>query len=221
MCLPEANPDNTLETTTPSPELFAGSNPLGYSMDMAGYSHKRPFRYFVKRILWASIQLPFLRGAPKRLSPLRIALLRLFGAIVKGPCLVCGGVKIWEPWNLELGAYSTIGTNAEIYNLSMIKIGAHSVISQEVHLCSASHDYLDTAFSLFSQPISIGSSVWIAARAFVAPGVSIGDGAVVGACSVVTSDLPPWTVCVGSPCRPVKPRTMRQGKPTGSREAPG
>jgi putative colanic acid biosynthesis acetyltransferase WcaF len=178
------------------------------SMNFADYTHKRSLTYLVKRALWTCVQLPFLRGTPKQFSPLRIVLLKLFGAKIKEACLICGGVKIWEPWNLELGAFCTIGTNAEVYNLARIVIGSNSVISQDVYLCSASHSYSDPTFPLFSKPIIIGSSVWIAARAFVSPGVSVGEGAVVGACSVVTRDLPAWTICVGNPCRPLKPRKM-------------
>jgi putative colanic acid biosynthesis acetyltransferase WcaF len=180
------------------------------SMNFAAYTHKRPFTYLVKRVLWACVQLPFLRGTPKQFSPLRITLLRLFGAKIKEACLICGGVKIWEPWNLDLGAFCTIGTNAEVYNLAKVTIGSNSVVSQDVYLCSASHNYSDPTFSLFSKPIIIGSSVWIAAKAFVSPGVSIGEGAVVGACSVVTRDMPAWTICVGNPCRPLKPRKMNR-----------
>jgi putative colanic acid biosynthesis acetyltransferase WcaF len=57
----------------------------------------------------------------------------------------------------------------------------------------------------------------VAADAFVGPGVTIGAGAVVGARSNVFGDLPAWTVCVGSPARPVKRRTLTDAAPT----APG
>jgi putative colanic acid biosynthesis acetyltransferase WcaF len=178
-------------------------------VELGSYSHKRPLSYLLKRALWAFFQLPFLRGTPKQLSFLRVGLLKLFGARIAGGCLICGGVRVWEPWNLEMGAHSVVGTGAEIYNLAKITIGANAVISQDAYLCSASHDYTDKAFPLFSKPISIGSGAWVASKAFIGPGVSIGEGTVIGACSVVTKDMPAWMVCAGNPCKPIKPRLMQ------------
>jgi putative colanic acid biosynthesis acetyltransferase WcaF len=108
-----------------------------------------------------------------------------------------------------MGAHSVVGTGAEIYNLAKITIGSNAVISQDAYLCSASHDYTDKAFPLFSKPISIGEGAWVASKAFVGPGVSIGEGTVIGACSVVTKDMPAWMVCAGNPCKPIKPRLMQ------------
>ena len=56
----------------------------------------------------------------------------------------------------------------------------------------------------------IGGDVFIGARGFVMPGVQIGEGAVVGACAVVTKDVPPWTVVAGNPAREVKKRVLRE-----------
>jgi putative colanic acid biosynthesis acetyltransferase WcaF len=179
------------------------------AVDLGSYVHKRPWQYLVKRAVWACVQLPFWPGMPKKLSSLRVALLRLFGAHIGEGCQICGGVRIWEPWNLQMGIRSVFGVGAEIYNLAKITIGSNSVISQGAYLCSASHDYTQPSFPLFSKPISIGDGAWIAARAFVGPGVSIGDGTVIGACSVVTKDMPAWTVCAGNPCKPIKPRLMQ------------
>ena len=60
----------------------------------------------------------------------------------------------------------------------------------------------------YSSPIYINSNVWIAASSMLCPGVTIGDGCVVGARSLVTSNLPPWTICVGSPAKVVKNRIL-------------
>ena len=179
------------------------------AVDLGSYVHKRPLSYLIKRGLWACVQLPFVRGTPKQLSGLRIALLRLFGAQIGRGCQVCGGVRVWEPWNLRMGSSSVFGTGAEIYNLARITIGSNTVISQDAYLCSASHDYTNPVFPLFSRDISVGDGAWVASRAFVGPGVSIGEGTVIGACSVVTKDMPPWTVCAGNPCKPLKPRQMQ------------
>jgi putative colanic acid biosynthesis acetyltransferase WcaF len=111
--------------------------------------------------------------------------------------------------------YSVLGDDVEVYNLAPITVGSNSIISQNTYLCSATHDYQDPTFSLYSKPISIGSSAWIAADVFVGPGITIGDGAVVGARSVVTKDVPAWMVCAGNPCRPIKPRLIRKDTVAG------
>jgi putative colanic acid biosynthesis acetyltransferase WcaF len=94
--------------------------------------------------------------------------------------------------------------------MAKIVIGAKAVISQDVDLIAGSHDYtrvdLQPELPLITRPIEIGSQAWVCAQAFVLPGVSIGEGAVIGARSVVTHDQPAWMVCAGNPCRPLKPR---------------
>ena len=69
------------------------------------------------------------------------------------------------------------------------------------------------------KPIRIGSECWIAAGVFVGPGVTVGDGTVVGARAVVTKDMPPWTVCAGNPCKPLKPRILQALAPVSPRPA--
>jgi len=160
------------------------------------------------RALWSLFQLPFLPHTPKALSPLRIALLRLFGAKIGPACEVGGGVKIWVPWNLTMGERSAIGFNAEIYNFAPVVIGRHVVISQYTYLCTSTHDYKHPNFPLVSKPIEIRSQAWVAADCLISPGVTIGEGAVIGARSLVTKSMPAWMVCTGSPCKPIKARVI-------------
>ena len=99
-----------------------------------------------------------------------------------------------------------IGPEVQIYNLAPVRLGYGANLSQRVHLCAGSHDFHHWSMPLDARPINIGDNVWIAAEAFVGPGVTIGELAVIGARSVVTRDQPARMVCVGVPCRPLKPR---------------
>jgi putative colanic acid biosynthesis acetyltransferase WcaF len=176
-------------------------------VNLSAYEDRRPWGYLLKRLLWSSVQLPFWLRIPRVMNPVRIGLLRLFGAQIERRCLV-GSARIWIPWNLHMDEFSAIGDSVEIYNLAPIRIGANSVVSQRSYLCTATHDYTKSNFPIYSMPITIGASAWIAAAAFVGPGINVGEGAVVGAFSVVTKDVPPWTVCAGNPCRVIKPRRL-------------
>lgn len=183
------------------------TSPTG--VDLSSYRNKRSKKYLALRVLWACFQLPFFSKTPKYIHGLRIALLRLFGARIGKGCMIASGTKVWVPWNLTMGDYAIIGEGVRVYNLAPISIGANAVVSQFSYLCAATHDYTDPAFRLETKPITIHASAWLAADVFVAPGVTVGEGAVVGACSVVTKDVPPWMVCAGNPCRPIKPRILR------------
>jgi len=135
-------------------------------------------------------------------------ILRQFGAKVGMGVHVYPKVQIWAPWNLELGDFTGIGNNVILYSQGKISIGHRSVVSQGAHLCAGTHDYTQAGFPLITKQITIGSQVWIAAEAFIHPGISIEEGCVIGARSVVTKDMPAWTVCSGFPCQPIKERTI-------------
>jgi putative colanic acid biosynthesis acetyltransferase WcaF len=141
----------------------------------------------------------------------RAALLKAFGAKMGRDCHVYAKAKIWAPWNLVIADEGAVGDDATLYSMATITIGKRAVISQGVHLCTGTHDYTDPAFRLFAKPIEVGEDAWVCAEAFVGPGVKIGDGAVIGARSVVLRDMPAWTVCSGHPCSPRKPRIINGG----------
>jgi putative colanic acid biosynthesis acetyltransferase WcaF len=168
-----------------------------------------PLGVKVKRALWGPFKLLFLRGTGRWLSPVRIAALRLFGAQIESPALVMDGVLVWHPWSLTLKRYCTVGRGVEVYNFAHITIGEQATVSQGTYLCSASHDFEDPTMPLVFRPIVIGAQSWVAANCFVGPGVSVGEGAVVGAHSVVVKDVPAWTVVAGNPARVIRPRRFR------------
>jgi putative colanic acid biosynthesis acetyltransferase WcaF len=166
------------------------------------------FREKLARAAWHCIEATLFRFSPQPMYRWRNWLLRRFGARVDPSARIRPTVRIEVPWNLSVGAETIIGDDAILYCLGAVTIGARSVISQYAHLCAGTHDFTKREFPLLRPPIRVGEDVWIAADVFVGPGVTVGDGVVVGARSSVFDDLPPWTVCVGSPARPVSNRTL-------------
>ncbi len=162
------------------------------------------------RLIW-SIIWPLFKYLPKFASTLRVAVLRLFGAKIGLACLIESGVKILIPWNLYLSNFVVIGKNVEIYNFGKVSISTMTVISQYCYLCSGSHDYTHPHMPLIWKDIAIGSECWITAGVFIAPGVTISDGIVVGSQSVVTKNLTEnWSVYAGNPCAYIKHRQMKE-----------
>ena len=157
------------------------------------------------RVLWAVVR-PLFRLTPRPLWLLRVWLLRLFGAKIGSEVHIYPTVRISIPWNLVIADQVAIGERVILYALGPITIGARSVISQYSHLCAGSHDYRDPAFLLQKKPIEIGSDVWVCAQSFIGPGVVVGDGAVIGACSVVMKNVAVRIVGHGNPFKIIKSR---------------
>ena len=74
------------------------------------------------------------------------------------------------------------------------------MIAQEAYLCTGTHEFTAEDWPLVTREIFIGAQAFIGARAFVLPGIKVGRDAIIGACSVVTRDVPPGTICAGNPC---------------------
>lgn len=167
----------------------------------------------VARVLWGAAWLLLFRPSPRPFHRWRNFLLRLFGASLHKSAVVYPSARVWAPWNLTMGQHSCLASEVICYCLNRISIGDHSVISQFTHLCGGTHDYEHPNLPLVTAPIVIEDQVWVAADVFVGPGVTIGQGAVVGARSNVFNDLPAWKVCAGSPAKPIKDRVIRPSQP--------
>ncbi len=168
----------------------------------------------IRRAIWRFLIRPVFMLSPGSANDLRIFLLRVMGAQIGEHCLVSAKVDVLMPWNLVLEPYVALGRAVNVYNYGVVKIGRMTLVSQNVHLCTGSHDYTHPHMPLIWKPITIGSECWVASEVFIAPGVTIGDGAVIGARSVVTKDQPAWMVCAGNPCVPLKPRELRPAGPS-------
>lgn len=160
----------------------------------------------VRRLLWSMVQATFYRGSFHTWSGWRATLLRAFGARVGRQCTIRRTSRVYYPWKLVLGDFSSLGDAAEVYNLGPVTIGQRVTVSQEAYLCAGTHDYTRITMPLVTMPITIGDDAWICARAFVGPGISIGEGAIVAACAVAVKDVPPWTIVGGNPAKAVKTR---------------
>ena len=162
----------------------------------------------IGRVLWGFVWLLLYRPSPKPFHFWRRSLLRLFGARIGSGACPHPSAKIWAPWNLEMGDHSCLSHSVDCYCVAPVRIGAHATVSQYSYLCTASHDCEQSDMPLITAPILIGDGAWITADVFVGPGVTIGNGAVVGARSTVIKDVPPWTVVAGNPAKVLRHREL-------------
>jgi putative colanic acid biosynthesis acetyltransferase WcaF len=163
----------------------------------------------IYRIIWTVAWRLLAAWTPPPLHGWRRLLLRLFGAKVAPTAGIYPSARIWSPANLEVGDYAFIGPRVIVYSMAKITFAPYALVSQGAHICTGTHDIEDDHFQLQAEPIVIGYRAWIAAEAFVGPGVIVGDGAVLGARSCAFENLEPWTVYVGNPARAIKPRKVR------------
>ena len=159
-----------------------------------------------RRAVWNLCWLLFYRPSPRPLHAWRSLLLRLFGARMGPDCHFYPGSRVWAPWNLVCDDHVAAGDGVEIYNPSRMELASHVILSQNAYLCGATHDYNDPAFPLISYRMRLEPYAWICARSMVAPGVHVGEGAVLGLGAVATRDLQAWTVYGGNPALPLRPR---------------
>lgn len=121
---------------------------------------------------------------------LRIAILRAFGATIGRGVIIRQGVRIHWPWKLTVGDDVWIGVDAWLLNLEPIIVGSNVCISQGALLCTGSHLADSPGFEFDNAPIHVRDGAWIAVRATVLRGVTVGEDAVVGATALVVNDVP-------------------------------
>lgn len=156
--------------------------------------------------LWWIVQGTLFRMSPQFLYGFRRFLLRLFGAKIGKKVIIRPSVKITYPWKVSIGDYSWIGDDVVLYSLGEIEIGDNVVISQKSYLCTGSHDYLKLDFPISAKKIIIKDESWLATDVFVAPGITVGRGTVVGSRSSVYKEIPANKVSFGNPAKIIKNR---------------
>ena len=163
----------------------------------------------ILRLLWNIVWLLLYRYSPTPLHAWRCFFLRLFGATIGKKAHPYPSSKVWAPWNLTMDDYSCLSHYVDCYCVDKVYLGKHVTVSQYSFLCTASHDYTHPDMPLITAPITIQDNAWVTSDVFVAPGVTIGEGAVIGARSVVIKDVAPWTVVAGHPAKFIKERRMK------------
>jgi putative colanic acid biosynthesis acetyltransferase WcaF len=179
------------------------------------YVNRFTFKQKAARVLWALVCTVFFRPTLAWFYPCQLwrnLLLRMFGTKTWYQAQFFPTAKIWAPWNLKTGRSVAIDDNVDLYNVAPIIIGHMVSISRRAFLCTASHDISDVERSLKIAPIKIGNGVWIGAEAYIGPGVTIGDGTVIAAKSVVVKDVAPWAVVGGNPAMFIKDRSVRKSE---------
>ena len=168
----------------------------------------------VKRLLWSIVQATAYRGSFHTWSSWRAMLLRCFGARIGRRCMIRRTTRVYYPWKFAMGDLSSLGDGAQVYNLGPVTIGSRVTISQEAYLCAGTHDYTKAAMPLLTPPIAIEDDVWICARAFIGPGLTIRRGSVVAAAAVVVKDVPEWTIVGGNPAKVIRTRDYEDRGPS-------
>jgi putative colanic acid biosynthesis acetyltransferase WcaF len=163
------------------------------------------------RALWGVGYIVLYRFSPRPLHGWRRIVLRLFGAKIGKGVLPYPTANIWAPWNLEMGDRSVIGDGVDCYSVDRVVFGKHAVASQRSFLCTASREIHDPDFPLMTAPITLEAEAWVAAEAYIGPGVSLREGAVAAARAVVLEDVLPWMIAGGSPAKVIGTRRRSGG----------
>lgn len=167
-----------------------------------------PGRSFAWQAAWFFLGLPVLRSSLIPSSSLRVRLLRLFGARVGSGVVIKPGVRVKYPWRLSIGNDCWIGEDCWIDNLDDVVIDHDVCISQGAYLCTGNHDWSDPSFGLIIRPIKLETGSWIGARAVLAPGVVLREGAIAAAGSVVQRGIPAYEIHSGNPATFVRRRNV-------------
>lgn len=153
----------------------------------------------LRRAAWLFLGWPLFRSPMLPFSGLRTALLRLFGARVGAGVVIHSEVCVKYPWHLEMGDHCWIGERVWIDNLTLVRLGDNVCISQGCYVCTGNHDWTDAAFGLIVRPVELKNGAWAGAKSVLLPGVTLGEGAVAGAGSVVAQSIPPYEIHTGNP----------------------
>ncbi|MBL9002171.1 MAG: putative colanic acid biosynthesis acetyltransferase [Phycisphaerae bacterium] len=177
-------------------------------MDTSGFVNPHSVGNKVGRLAWRIVWMVLFRPTPWFMTGWRSFLLRCFGAKITR-AEFHQSVRVWAPWRLKVGSDVYFDRGVNLYNAFGIEVADRVVVSFNTCLCTATHDHRKRLFPLTGRPITIRSDSWIAAHAFIAPGVTVEEGAVVGACAFVVKSVPAWSIVSGNPAAVIGKREIR------------
>lgn len=184
---------------------------LNQNIDLSKYENHLGRKHQMIRLVWGIVWSLATWFLPRSMgSGWKRMLLRMFGAKIHPTAVVYSSAKVYYPANLLMEEYACLASEVDCYNVAPIHIGAQTTVSQGAYLCTASHDITDPKNRLITKPIVIENQAWVGAGAFVGMGVTIHEGAVVGARAAVFKDVEPWTVVGGNPAKEIKKRVIKQ-----------
>jgi putative colanic acid biosynthesis acetyltransferase WcaF len=157
-----------------------------------------------KRRLWVLVRCVFFQNPYPWGSRFRSALLRAFGAKIGRGLYLGSNVNISYPWRLAVGDHVWIGDDVGILSLAQVTIESNVCVARRSFLCTGNHDFRREDFKLKVAPILIRNGSWIAIGSLIIAGVTIGEGAVVSAGSVVLKDVPANCLVRGNPAAVVR-----------------
>lgn len=173
------------------------------------YRNSLPLSNRLARMAWIATAAVFFHLSPTPCFAWRRLLLRVFGARIAAGVKVYPSVVVWAPWNLVMAAGSCLGPRVKCYNVAQVAIGVQATVSEGVFLCTASHAIHDPDYSLIAAPIRICRGGVVFVEAFIGPGVTVEQGAVVGARSVVMKSIESYSIVAGNPSREIGRRRYR------------
>lgn len=178
-------------------------------IDLSKYENHLGRKHQVIRLVWGIVWPLGTWFLPRSMGMgWKRMLLRAFGAKMGKNANVYSSTKVYYPKNLVMGDNTCLASDVDCYNVAPIILEDNVTVSQGAYLCTASHDIEDPMHPLITAPIVLKDQSWIGARAFVGMGVTIGQGAVVGATASVYKDVEEWTVVGGNPAKVLKQRKI-------------
>ncbi|WP_040279621.1 WcaF family extracellular polysaccharide biosynthesis acetyltransferase [Psychroserpens damuponensis] len=158
--------------------------------------------------LWWIVEKTLFAWSPQFFYGWRRFLLRSFGAKIGKDVLIRPSAKFTYPWKITIGDYTWIGEDCILYSLGNISIGKHVAVAHGVYFNTGLHDYTKESFDIGHQEVIIEDEAWITNDVYIAPGVTVGKGCVIGARSNVFKDMPEGFICYGNPASAVKKRKI-------------